>query len=163
MNKIILSLCFCIYFTFSAFSQNSLPDLNIEGIDGKKVNLKTLSESGKPTILSFWATWCKPCKQELNNIAEVYEDWQDSYDVQLVAVSIDNARTAYKVKTYVDGQDWDYLVLLDKNQELRQSLNFQTVPYTLLLNKDGEIVYRHQGYVEGDEYELEDKLKELSK
>ena len=160
MNKII-AYALLIAGSFS-FAQE-LPSLTLKDLDGNNTDLNTLVQGENVFVFSFWATWCVPCINELDAISEVYEDWQDSYDVQLVAVSIDNARTAYKVKTYVDGQDWDYLVLLDKNQELRQSLNFQTVPYTLLLNKDGEIVYRHQGYVEGDEYELEDKLKELSK
>ena len=163
MKNLFIGFFFMICMSLSINAQNTLSDLSIEGIDGKKVNIKELTSSKKLTIISFWATWCKPCKQELNNIAEIYEEWQDNYDVQLLAISIDNARTAYKVKTYVDGQDWDYVVLLDKNQELKQSLNFQTVPYTLVINAEGEIVYRHQGYVEGDEYELEDKLKELTK
>ena len=163
MKNLLIGLSFMMCMGLSLNAQNTLPDLSIEGIDGKKVIIKELVANQKLTIMSFWATWCKPCKQELNNIAEIYEEWQDNYDVQLLAISIDNARTAYKVKTYVDGQDWDYVVLLDKNQELKQSLNFQTVPYTLVINADGEIVYRHQGYVEGDEYELEDKLKELTK
>jgi thiol-disulfide isomerase/thioredoxin len=163
MKNLLIGLSLMMCMSLSINAQNTLPDLNIEGIDGKKANIKELAAAKKLTIMSFWATWCKPCKQELNNIAEIYEEWQDNYDVQLIAISIDNARTAYKVKTYVDGQDWDYVVLLDKNQELKQSLNFQTVPYTLVINAEGEIVYRHQGYVEGDEYELEDKLKELTK
>lgn len=77
------------------------------------------------------------------------------------AVSIDDSRNASKVKTYINGQQWDYDVLLDPNSSLKRALNFQTVPYTLLIDSKGSIVYTHSGYVEGDEYILEDHIKEL--
>jgi len=162
-KKIALGFLFCSFGFFSIHAQGTLPNLTIESLEGKKVNIKELATNGKITVFSFWATWCKPCKKELNNIAEIYEEWQDNYDVQVIAVSIDDARTSSKVKTYVDGQSWDYTVLLDKNQDLKKSLNFQTVPFTLLVDRKGNIVDRHQGYVEGDEYTLEDKIKELAK
>ena len=91
----------------------------------------------------------------------MYEDWQDDYDMELVAISIDDVRNVSKVKTYVDGQAWDYDVLLDTNEDLKRMMNFQTVPYTVLVDQKGNIVYTHSGYVEGDEYILEDHIKEL--
>ena len=162
-KKLALSFSLCLFALFSISAQGTLPDLTIESLGGKKINIKELGTNGKISVFSFWATWCKPCKKELNNIAEIYEEWQDNYNVQVIAVSIDDARTSTKVKTYVDGQSWDYTVLLDKNQDLKKSLNFQTVPFTLLVDQKGNIVDRHQGYVEGDEYTLEDKIKELAK
>jgi len=63
------------------------------------------------------------------------------------------------VKTYANGQGWDFEVLLDPNQDLKRALNFQTIPYTILVDKNGNIVYRHTGYIEGDEYLLEEEIK----
>ncbi len=149
-------------FSWAVAQNNTLPDVNIKNIDGDAVNIADFGKSGKVTVLNFWATWCTPCKKELNNIAELYPDWQEEYDVEILAVSIDDSRNTAKVKTYVNGQSWDYTVLLDQNQDLQRALNFQSIPYTIMLNKEGKIVYRHNGYVEGDEYELEEKIKEYS-
>ena len=61
--------------------------------DGKTVDISTLSNNGKPIVISFWATWCKPCKTELNTIAEDYEDWQEETGVKLIAVSMINFKS----------------------------------------------------------------------
>lgn len=145
------------------FTNKELPSVVLQDINGKKVNVADFGKNGKVTVLNFWATWCSPCKKELNNISYLYEDWQDEYGVELIAISIDDARNTSKVKSYVNGQGWEYQVLLDANEDLKRMLNFQTVPYTVLVDKQGKIVYSHSGYVEGDEYILEEKIREHSK
>ena len=159
-NLLLAILSFA--FIGTNIAQETLPSVMIENLNGEKVDISKVAEEGKTVIISFWATWCKPCQKELNNIAEVYEDWQDDYNVEILAVSIDDARNAPKVKSYAAGQAWEYTVLLDKNQDLQRALNFQSVPQTFLLNQEGNIVYTHTGYVSGDEYELEDKIKALA-
>lgn len=141
------------------FTNKELPSLTLQDLNGKKVNVADYGKNGKLTVFSFWATWCAPCKKELNNISYLYEDWQEDYDMEFVAISIDDARNTAKVKSYVNGQGWEYDVLLDTNEDLKRMMNFQTVPYTVLIDKEGKIVYSHSGYVEGDEYILEEKLK----
>ena len=138
-----------------------LPDLALRNLSKKKVNVADYGKNEKITVFAFWATWCAPCKKELSNIAELYEDWQEEYDVEVVAVSIDDAKTSSRVKAYIDTQGWDYDVLLDVNEDLKRSLNFQSVPYTVVVDHEGDIVYEHQGYVAGDEHELEEILKEI--
>ncbi|MBA3647195.1 MAG: TlpA family protein disulfide reductase [Chitinophagales bacterium] len=146
------------------FSQNKrLPALRLSDLDGNKVDISEFTKDGKIVVFDFWATWCVPCKKELTNISKVYSDWQKKYNMVLVAVSIDDARNTTKVKPTVNGSGWDYPVLLDVNQDLRRALSFQNVPFTVIADKEGNIVYEHSGYVDGDEYELENKLKELSK
>lgn len=142
--------------------KKTLPALTLNDMRGEKVDLTELGRNGKLTVISFWATWCIPCKKELNNIAELYEEWQKTYDVELIAVSIDDSRSVSKVKPYAEGQRWPFRVLLDINQDLKRGLNIQSVPYTLLLNKSGEIIYNHSGYVEGDELILEEEIKKFS-
>ncbi len=144
------------------FTDKKLPSVEITDLNGEKVDVSTFGENGKITVLNFWATWCSPCKLELSNIDKDYEYWQDNYNMELVAISIDDSRNAQKVKTEVEGNGWDYIVLLDANQDLKRSLNFQQVPYTVLVDEDGQIVYTHIGYNQGDEYLLEDKLIELN-
>ena len=139
-----------------------LPDVKLKNVSGRTVSLTDYAENGKITIFSFWATWCVPCKKELNNINYVIDDWKAQYDAELVAISIDNARNAAKVKPYAAGQNWSFEVLLDTNEQTKRAFNFQTVPYTVVADRNGRIVYKHSGYVEGDEYELEEKLAELA-
>lgn len=155
----IIFIC-CIY---SSFGQNkTLPSFELPDTKGMKHNLNDFSKDGKIKVISFWATWCVPCKKELNNLADYYEDWKKQYNFELVAIATDDARDAPKVKAYVKGQRWDFTVLLDQNQDLKRALNFQTIPYTIVLDKNGNIVYTHSGYMEGDELQLEEKLKSLA-
>jgi peroxiredoxin len=163
-NLIITALTlFTVNLAFAQNQKQTLPDLNLKDINGKLVNVSEYSKKGKIVIISFWATWCTPCKKELNNINELYEEWKNKYDVIVVAVSIDNARNVMKVKPYVDGQAWPFDVLLDVNSDMMRAMNVVNPPHTFLLNANGEIVYSHTGYLEGDEFTLEEKIKALVK
>ncbi len=143
--------------------EQRLPDVTISDIDGKKVNASDFGKSGKVTVFSFWATWCIPCKKELTNMADLYEEWQKKYNVQIVAVSIDDSRSAGKVKPYIESQKWTYQVLLDVNQDLKRAFNIQSVPFTVIADANGKVVATHSGYVEGDEFVVEEELQKLVK
>lgn len=160
--KYYLFLFFSIL-SLTVFAQKTMPDINIETLDGQSVNLQDYAKNGKITVVSFWATWCSPCKKELDAIADLYPDWQKKYDVELLAITIDTKRALTKVPGIIESKGWEYIVLSDKNQDLQKALDFQTVPQTFILDKEGNIVYNHAGYTPGDEYELEDKIKELAK
>lgn len=141
---------------------NPFPSINVKTLDGKIVNTKEYTQAGKITVISFFATWCTPCKKELDMIHELYEEWTEKYNMQLVAITIDDARGLTKVPALVSSKGWEFTVLADYKQELMQSLSFQTIPQTFLLNDKGEIVYSHNGYNPGDEIELEKKIADLS-
>jgi thiol-disulfide isomerase/thioredoxin len=142
-------------------NNNPFPSINIKTLDGKTINTSEFTSKGKITVVSFWATWCTPCKRELDVINEVYSEWAEKYNLQLLAITIDDARGLTKVPAMVQSKGWEFTVLADSKQELQQSLNFQTIPQTFLLNEKGEIVYAHNGYNPGDEVELEHKIMEL--
>jgi len=162
-KKLILSIFAIAFFTVSSFSQNrTLPSVKVKNLKGSLVDIQTIENDGKPIVISFWATWCKPCKKELNAIAEVYEDWQDDTGVKLVAISIDDSRSSSKVKPYVNSSGWEYEVYLDPNRDLARSLGVSTVPHTFLLDGDGNIVWEHRGYIEGDEDELLEQIEHIS-
>lgn len=146
----------------AAAQPKALPSVEVRTLDGKPVDIKTLAVTGKPTVLSFWATWCAPCKKELDAIAEVYDTWQTEYGVQLLAVTIDDQRAFAKVAPMVASKRWPFTVLSDVNQQLKNALNFQSIPQTFLLDREGNIVYAHTGYVPGDELELEDQIKRVA-
>ncbi|MBQ7690575.1 MAG: TlpA family protein disulfide reductase [Muribaculaceae bacterium] len=138
-----------------------MPAVVLDDINGGKVRTDTLAHAGKPVIVSFFATWCKPCQRELTAIAEVYDDWQEQTGVRLVAISLDEAQSVNKVKPLVDGNGWPYQVLLDPGGELKRALGIQLIPFVLILDETGKIVYKHNGYTDGAENELLDKLLEL--
>ena len=140
-----------------------LPAVTLKTIDGKTVSVDTLSNNGKPFIIDFFATWCKPCNRELDAIAEVYEDWQKETGVKIFAISVDQAQNIQKVKPLVDNHGWEYDVLLDPNSDLKRALGIQAIPYVLVCDGEGKIVYTHMGYTDGEENELIEKVKEAAK
>ena len=160
MKKSLFTLLFLFTVGF-LFAQNSLPSVVLKTLDGQAVNMSEISNDGKPIIVNFWATWCSPCKRELNNINDVYDEWVEETGVKLIAISIDDARQVYKVAPYVEGVAWEYEILLDVNGDFKRAMNVNTVPFTFLLDGEGNIVYKHNNYAEGDEDELYQKVLEL--
>ena len=154
----------CVFMISTAFDANysTIPSVDVKTLAGKTVNIKDYVGNDKLTVMSFWATWCSPCKRELDAIAEIYPDWQEEYGVEFLAITIDDARTLAKVPALVETKGWEYTVLADVKRELQKALNFQTIPQTFLVNESGEIVYTHSGYNPGDEYELEEEIKKHS-
>ena len=65
-----------VAFQATAMGQ-TLPDVSLKDMDGNAVNTQSLLQEEGPTVFCFWATWCSPCKRELNNYAELYDDWVD--------------------------------------------------------------------------------------
>ena len=164
MKKIILSILSLLIISSSSFSQKKdLPSVNIKTLNGKKINIQDINNEGSPIVINFWATWCKPCKKELNTIAEVYEEWQDDTGVKIVAISIDDSRSSSRVAPYVNSVGWDYEVYLDLNKDLARAMGVSTVPHTFLLNSKKEIIWEHRGYVDGDEDDLLDQIELLIK
>ena len=143
----------------SVFAQ--LPQVTLKTMDGKAVRVDTLSNGGKPFIIDFFATWCKPCNRELDAISEVYADWQEETGVKIFAVSIDQGQNINKVKPLVDNHGWEYDVLLDPNGDLKRAFGIQMIPYVLIVDGQGNIVYRHAGYTDGEETELIEKVREV--
>ena len=160
MKKILISLLLLVP-TISFAQIKNLPNVDVKKIDGSNFNFKNIDNNGSPKVISFWATWCKPSTKELNNIAELYEDWKDETNVKLVAVSIDDRRSQSKVAPYVNSSGWEYEIYIDPNSDLKRAMGVSTVPHTFLLDKNKQIIWQHRGYVEGDEYELFDEILKL--
>ncbi|GER59848.1 TlpA family protein disulfide reductase [Patiriisocius marinus] len=159
MKKIVLLFSFLA--TINAVAQEDLPSVDLTTIDGSSINITEATKKDNVVIVSLWATWCVPCLKELDAISDVYEDWQDETNVELIAVSVDDSRTVKRVKPLINGKGWDYEILLDENNDFKRALGASTVPLTLLI-KDNKIVYRHSGYTPGSENELYEKVKEYS-
>lgn len=162
MKKLFISIAVAL-FAIIGTVQAQLPSVTLKTIDGKTVKTDTLSNDGKPFIIDFFATWCKPCNRELDAIHEVYEEWVEETGVKLYAVSIDVAQNINKVKPLVDNHGWEYDVLLDPNSDFKRALGIQMIPYVIVCDGDGNIVYKHNGYTDGAEIELIEKVRELIK
>ena len=168
MKNIVIAIALCLSTLAakadvqdSTTAKQTLPSVTLKNTEGENVDVSTYATNGKIAIISFWATWCKPCIKELRNINDVLDDWIEDYNVELVAVSVDDSRNSARVKPFADGQGWDFDILLDPNGELQRDLNVTNPPVTFLVDQNGKIVYTHTGYLEGDELDLEDKIIEL--
>lgn len=159
MRHLLVLVCFLCY--NAAFSQITIPNITLNTLNGKSVKIQDEISKDKITILSFWASWCVPCINELDAISEVYEDWQEDFNMELIAISTDDARTQKRIRPMVNGKGWPYKILLDKNQELKRALNISTIPQIIIL-KDSKIIYIHSGYSPGVEDEFYDIIKENS-
>ena len=164
-NYLLVSLI--LLFTTSVFSQDGnkvifkLPDVNLQNISGEPFSTKDISNDGKPIIMTFWATWCKPCMKEHDAINDVYEEWVEETGVKLYAISIDNARSSKRVLPTVNGKGWEFDVLLDPNGDLKRSMNVNIPPHTFIIDGNGNVVWQHIGYLEGDETEYIEIVEKL--
>ena len=162
MRKLLILLFSAFLFTQATLiPNNDLPNVTVKTMDGKSLNFQTYGKTGRIVVVSFWATWCGTCKKELVKLNKLLPEWKTKYNMELVAVSVDDSKTAAKVKPYVAGQNWKCEVVLDQNSDLKRALGIANVPFSLII-KDGKIVYRHDGYVDGAEKEMEAKLKEIT-
>lgn len=162
MKKLLLQTVF-VLLAFSSFAQTTdLPKTTVRDINGKPKAFNEAFAPGKITLVSFWATWCIPCKQEIKNIKGKLDQWKSEVDFDYMAVSIDDSRASAMVKTYAKSQGWTFPVYLDPNSDLKRTLNFQNVPYTMIVDQKGKIVFQHTGYEEGSEDLLIKKIKELA-
>ena len=162
MKRLLLILIAAFALSLSSV-QAQLPAITLKTMNGVEVRTDTLSNDGKPLIIDFFATWCKPCNRELDAISEVYDEWQEETGVKIFAVSIDQAQNINKVKPLVSNHNWEYDVLLDPNSDFLRAVGGQMIPYTLIVDAQGKVVYKHSGYTDGAETELIEKVRELVK
>lgn len=154
MNRLVYILIGFLALLGSAKASAQLPSIVLKDTRGQAVNVSEISNDGNPVVISFFATWCKPCMRELKAIADLYTDWQDETGVKMYIVSIDDAQNSSKVKPLVDAEGWEYEVLLDPNSEFFKALGLQTVPHVLVLDGDGNVRMSHSGYTDGSETEI---------
>ena len=144
------------------YASAQLPSVQLKDINGKTIDTASLNNDGKPFVVSFFATWCKPCLRELRAINELYPDWQEETGMKLIAVSTDEAQNVHKVKPLVDSEGFEYEVLLDSNQDLQRALGIQMIPYVMIIDGDGNIVETRNGYTDGSEAHIIEKIRELT-
>mgnify|MGYP001180907611 CR=1 FL=1 len=160
MNRVYLFICL-LFLSSHVFSQKQakvLPNGKVKDTNGKLVDLNTFTKAGKITIVSFWATWCGPCKKELDAYNAHFANWTKKYGTQLLAISIDDIRGQAKIKPLVNERKWPYTILVDANNDLQRQLGFSSIPQLYLLDQKGNVIYQATGYLPGSEKELEAKM-----
>ena len=152
MKAIVLAIS--LFISTLAFAQ--VPSVKVENSKGESFDTKTLVQAGKPMIVSFWSTSCKPCIRELDAIYDALPDWKDEVDFKVVAVSTDDSRLLAKARSFAEGRGWgeDYILLFDKNQDFMRAMNVSVVPHVFVLDSKGKVVYSHTSYIPGNEVEL---------
>ncbi|WP_430409895.1 TlpA family protein disulfide reductase [Kordia sp.] len=162
MKSIMSIVAVFLFCTMQANAQKKIPNITVEELNGSSISMDEITSEKGVKIISFWATWCVPCINELDAINDVYEDWKDETDVELIAIATDDSRTKKRIKPLINGKGWEYKILLDENQDLQRSLNISVIPHVIVI-KDGKIVWRHTGYQPGAEDQLYDVVKKNAK
>ncbi len=135
------------------------PDFSLRNLENKEVKLSDYR--GSVVLVNFWATWCVPCQVEMPHLETMYSELQDQGFVVL-AISADDARSKSRVKPLVKSKGYTFPVLLDTETQVVTQYNPQKIlPYTVLVDREGELVYRHQGYNTGDEVEMREQIEAL--
>jgi peroxiredoxin len=147
-----------ILFAVAVSAQQSLPDMPLTNLHGATVSLKTAIDSNRVTIISFWATWCVPCINELDALKEKLDETKNPL-FQLIAISTDEARTVQKVRPLVKSRGWNFEIYLDESNEVKRAFNVSNIPFVMIVYK-GKIVYQKTGYVPGDEAVLFEKINQ---
>lgn len=156
MIRFLLSIIiFSVLLTAS--DGKKIPSHKFENLEGKQSELKTLL-SKQVTIITFWATWCKPCAEEMSEFQKLLDTYKES-GLKVIAISTDNERSISKVKPFMKSKKFDFTVLLDTNGEAMRKFGVQSVPHTFIVSDDGTILYNHSGYSKGDEKKVEEIIK----
>ncbi len=161
-SKFILPMLLCCLLSVGAQGQKYFPTPKLMTVDRQPAALDNYVGKGKPTVISMWATWCGPCKTELDHMKPYLEKWEGEYDVNFLAISVDQRHMINRIKPMVQRQGWKYKVLVDPNGKLQSTLGFDTIPTMYVLDGNGKIVRTYNGYVKGQEHKVDQLLRRLS-
>ena len=150
---------FFIFYLFLSFliSQNVSPNLTLKKMNGKSVKLSEYLNKG-PVLINFWATWCSPCKKEMVFLNQFERRYKDN-GLSILSISIDSQKSLSHVRSYIRANNYTYDVFLDPNRQVFKKLNGNLMPTNVLIDKNGKVLWRHYGYIPGDEKNMDLELR----
>jgi peroxiredoxin len=131
----------------------------ISTVTGEKIELDQLYSKG-PLLVTFWALWCEPCKEEMRHLNQIYKKYKE-HGFTILGINQDSPKSVSKVRAYVASHNINFPVALDPDFQYLQKMNGQSIPYSILFDTKGKIVYKNVGYLPGDEIKLEEKIQTL--
>ena len=157
----IIGTIVLLAFWMMASAQQSVPSYSVKDMNAKELNIREYAQDGTPKIISLWATWCAPCRTELKALHEIYPEWKDKYGVEIVSVNVDSERMLKRAKSLYDTNGWEYTFLHADQEKIMAALGIESIPYSILVDGEGNIQSVQNGYYPGYEKELEAKLRKL--
>ena len=128
-------------------------------LNGKEISIQNEIGDG-PVIITFWAIWCTSCIKELTALNKVLSPYFEK-GLKIIAVNNDSPKSLAKVKSFVKMKKWMFPVLLDSNQKIRKQFGGTQIPFLLILDKNGDMVSKHNSYQPGDEKTIEKEILQL--
>lgn len=140
------------FFIFTG-CKSSYGDFTLMDLDGNEISLSDFNR--KVLILNFWATWCPPCREEIPDFVEVYNEYE-SKDVQFIGVSNEDIST---LKSFVENYDISYPILID-DANIMGKWGIRAIPTTFVFDKNGQIIFKNVGMMTGEQLKniIEDEL-----
>ncbi len=161
-NSFFFGLVFTVMASCPFISHGQIPIGTIKDLEGNIISLKDAFQEDKITILSFWATWCAPCKKELDAYSGLYEQWTEKYPLEIIAISIDNSRAFPQIAPMVKSKNWPFSIYWDHQGKMQEIFGFYAIPQTYLINQSGEIVAEHAGFTSNIIGLLEYEIKQIT-
>ena len=157
----ILGVCLLLGMAVHAQSiqTKAAPDFTLPDVNGKTITLSKNYGQG-PIYISFWATWCKPCLEELKIVEKLYEKYKDR-GFRVFAINTEGPRAMAKIKSFVNSYGLTFDVLLDNDGEVfRRKYKGSALPFTAMTDPAGKIVFSSVGFRPGDEVKIEKLIVE---
>ncbi len=138
--------------------QTAAPDFTLKSLEGRNLRLK--EQRGNVVLVNFWATWCGPCRQEMPQLNRLYDKYRASGFV-LLGINVDeNPQQAAGIAQRLG---LHFPVLLDGDKTVSRLYDLNSMPATVLIDRDGRVRYLHRGYREGVEDAYDQQIRELVK
>lgn len=157
MKKLIFIILLLVILPLKSFSQY-FNDFTKPDLDGNDITLSELLEKG-PVMISFWATWCAPCKEEMKKMQPIYEKYKGQGFTYL-AINQDNQKSISKVKSFINANKYSFPVVLDLDKRVFEDYLGVGLPYSLIIDKNKNVIAKHLGYITGDEVQIEKEIKD---
>lgn len=144
----------------SKAKKQKLFNLEISDLNKKDVEINDYTSKSRLTVITFFAEYCSPCQTELDSINKQYIGWKNQFDVNFVAVCVSAQKNITKIQDKAKAHNWGFNILVDDRNEAVNMLRISQIPYTMIVDQNGTIVYQHAGYSAENLNDIRNIIKE---